>query len=91
MTRGQALQTTEAEVGWRLPNIKELLSIVEQQCLEPALNLQVFPNSFSSDVWSSSPFAVNGRDVWFVYSTSGHADHHDLSGYSQVRLVRSGQ
>lgn len=39
---------------WRLPNIRELLSIVEVQCFEPAINATRFPNIPSSNVWSGS-------------------------------------
>jgi len=44
--------------NWRLPNIKELMSIVEHQCSEPAINVVIFPQpddiSFANQFWSSS-------------------------------------
>lgn len=41
--------------NWRLPNIKELTSIVEYQCRAPAVNQEVFPNIDSTIIWSSTP------------------------------------
>jgi len=44
---------------WRLPNIKELASITEIKCRNPALNSDIFSFNDSSvsnnNVWSSSP------------------------------------
>ena len=91
------LQAEKSRFGdhsdWRLPNIKELHSIVETRCYDPAINLAVFPNtSASSIVWSSSPVAY-ANSAWMVYFNSGYGDHGwDYEGNSlQVRLVRSGQ
>jgi len=41
---------------WRLPNIKELRSLVERACREPALNTAVFPMSGDTgySFWSST-------------------------------------
>ncbi len=39
---------------WRLPNPKELTSVIEYGCSKPAMNLSVFPNMLSIRVWSST-------------------------------------
>lgn len=76
---------------WRVPNIKELVSIVEDQCFYPAVNLGVFPSTPSSLFWSSSPVASlagGARGVSFDY---GYAGGGFKDSAFQVRLVRSGQ
>lgn len=85
----QALEQAEANLGWRVPNIKELHSIVEQQCFDPALNLQIFPgNNNTSYVWSSSPSSVDDL-AWFVWFKVGRASSDDRESFFNVRLVRS--
>lgn len=76
---------------WRVPNHKELTSIVEFCRTSPAINTEVFPGSSSSAVWSSSPGAES--NAWRVpFNNSydyGFWDNRDRS--LSVRLVRSGQ
>ncbi len=88
----QALQEADNNSDWRLPNIKELQSIVEKQCANPALNTQIFPgDSTGSNVWSSSPNAYYTHYAWYVYFGYGYS-YNDTRDYAfQVRLVRSGQ
>ncbi|MDQ6988235.1 MAG: DUF1566 domain-containing protein [Mariprofundaceae bacterium] len=51
--------------NWRLPNIKELNSIVEVQCIYPAINATIFPSS-SGLYWSASPYSADATKAWFV-------------------------
>ncbi|BDX05645.1 DUF1566 domain-containing protein [Planctobacterium marinum] len=73
---------------WRLPNIKELLSIVENQCVDPAMNLSVFPGASGTALWSSSPFN-DSNEIWFVFMNSGDT-WHDGEEYEPYafKLVR---
>ncbi|MCI5146582.1 MAG: DUF1566 domain-containing protein [Candidatus Electrothrix sp. AR3] len=79
---------------WRLPNIKELISIVEKQCYNPAINLNRFPNAPSSFVWSGSPDANSANSASFAWHVSfNYGNSASVNRHSDryVRLVRSGQ
>jgi hypothetical protein len=77
---------------WRLPNINELRSIVEEQCYGPAINLAVFPNDPSSVVWSSSPYASYSNYAWIVYFHDGYANLNSPRDLNYaVRLVCGGE
>jgi hypothetical protein len=76
---------------WRLPNVKELASLVEEKCYNPSINLTRFPNSSSSVVWSGSPYAGYSDGAYFVFFDSGYSGMNGRGGYSEVRLVRGGQ
>ena len=92
----QALQHAETAVfagssAWRLPNIKELASLVEQRCYLPAINSRFFPNTPSNWFWSSSPCAYDSHDAWNVGFTYGDDGDDDKGDANYVRLVRGGQ
>ena len=86
-----ALQTA-ANIGngWRLPNVKELDSLVEEACYNPSINETYFPNTISSYYWSSSPVANGSDSAWIVYFHLGY-DYYYKSNSYYVRLVRSSQ
>lgn len=91
-----ALQHAEAAVFadsslWRLPNKKELFSLRERRCYNPAINTTFFPNTPSSYFWSSSPSANNSYYAWGVYFYYGSVYDYYKDSQRSVRLVRGGQ
>ena len=83
-TSAWAAAVTGAPAGWRLPNVKELESMVERRCASPAVDSGAFPNVPAVSFWSSTP-------VWAVNFSDGSV----LSGQSAatamaVRYVQGG-
>ncbi|WP_063660477.1 DUF1566 domain-containing protein [Aliivibrio fischeri] len=59
---------------WRMPNIKELISLKEAACNSPAMNTKAFGSAFNYDVgdlagyiWSSTP--VNTGNAIYSFDT----------------------
>lgn len=75
--------------NWRLPNKKELASIVEYGCVEPAVNPEVFPQTFTEVYWSSTP-QVYASDfaAWAINFNNGSFSQGGLDAAYAVRLVR---
>lgn len=97
-TWSNALARAEASTfagytDWRLPNVKELSSLVEDCRRSPAINTNYFPNTPSASVfWSGSPHAhYSNNRAWLVAFLNGNANYHDRSVSNRVRLVRGGQ
>lgn len=76
---------------WRLPNSKELESLVEEACHSPAINLTHFPNTPSSDYLSSSPFVDDLYYAWVVFFSFGGTNGNYRYNPYYLRLVRSEQ
>ena len=95
LTWQQALQTATAySVGnfddWRVPNIKELASIVERACVAPAANVEIFANTPDERFWSSTPNTSAARkdEAWSVAFYNGRIDTNDKNADYYVRMVR---
>ncbi len=76
---------------WRLPNIKELATLVALNRVSPAINSSIFPNTGTYyKYWSSSPKSAsyNSWGVDFGYGSDSWADRVD---YNFIRLVRAGR
>lgn len=76
---------------WRLPNVRELSSIVAYDRYNQANNSSVFPNTASDWYWSSSPNAADSSGAWVVDFAYGFGNYNDRDNGYAVRLVRGGQ
>ena len=85
----EALEFAELEGnGWRVPNIKELASLVEYACSQPAINSQVFPGTAQAQYWSSTPATFDDSSAWTVNFSLGSDDTSDKNLSHFLLLVR---
>lgn len=94
-----ALQHAEGSLwaglsGWRLPNARELQSLVETACTAPAINTTLFPVDIGADVWSSTGAAQiensKREKAWRVSFADGTRMTALKLDTMRVRLVRGG-
>jgi len=87
------VSTFADHTNWRLPNVNELFSLVEDCQGYPAINTTLFPNTpvYSSNFWSGSPYARNLDRAWNVFFSNGVVDHGTRNSSFRVRLVRDAQ
>jgi len=77
---------------WRLPTVKELTSIIDNNRYTPSINTTYFANTVSSYYWSSTTNAGSPLGAWVVGFDGGDViDGNKSYGYGYVRAVRSGQ
>ena len=75
---------------WRLPNIKELTSLVEDTKSYPSID-DIFESKVSSFYWSSTTNADNSANAWYVLFRRGGRHHSTKDDNSYVRCVRAGE
>ena len=85
-TNEAALAHAKNQTGWRMPNIKELSSIVDTDRLNPSIDVAVYPATPGNGHWSSSPYAGIFGYAWGVYFDDGTVWTSIV--YGKVRLVR---
>ena len=76
---------------WRIPTIKELATIVNSEIYNPSINNTFFPNTASSNYWTSTTYAYSNGDAWRMEFGSGVTEGKSKSNNYYVRAVRAGQ
>ncbi len=77
------------ESGWRLPTVKELLSVVDFGVSQPAVDQTAFPNFDPAIYWASTPFPNSNGGYWGVdfYDGSPAGPIVWATGTADVRCV----
>ena len=78
-----------SQQGWRLPNVKELASITEGQCVRPAINIELFPNTPADDFWTSTPSVTDPQRAWVIAFFNSSNSLKEKSLFVYTRLVRT--
>ncbi len=76
---------------WRLPTIRELLTLVDYERHNPAIDTDTFKCE-SAYYWTSTPVASSpGACAWLVGFDGGYAGWDGQDGDGHVRAVRASQ
>lgn len=74
--------------GWRLPSIRELMTLVDVRQRAPAIDPKFFPNTQNAYFWTSSLLARDPTKAWYVYFSYGYSYAISVSFNNAVRCVR---
>lgn len=77
--------------GWHLPNVKELASLADKACQNPAIDSTAFPVTPASWFWRSLPDVGNSCVAWVVVFLNGYVGRSYTGDSVHVRLVRASQ
>jgi hypothetical protein len=75
---------------WRLPNVKELQSIVDYSKVGPSIDTNFF-TSQSDLYWSSTTYAFSTSNAWVASFSDGFVSNGGKANAFYIRPVRGGQ
>lgn len=75
---------------WRLPNVRELLSIVDHDRQNPAINTPYFFNTQNNAYCASTTVAPATTSAWFVSFIDGSVGSNAKTNPYYIRCVRGG-
>lgn len=81
-------QAAASGKAWRVPNAKELHSIVDHTVVHPAVNTHAFPGTGSELYWTGTPYAWTATGGWALNFDGGHVLAYYQSYSLALRLVR---
>lgn len=74
---------------WRLPNVRELGSLVNSETYNPSINTAWFPNTVPNGYWTSTTYVLDKDLAWVVPFYHGLVNYYgNKSGCFHVRAVR---
>lgn len=74
---------------WRMPTVEEIYSIGHQGRVDPAIDVEYFPNTLGLRHWTANSSAAVPQLAWYMYFSDASISYTDKSNKSYVRLVRS--
>ena len=76
---------------WRLPNVRELASIVDYGAANaPFINTTAFPGTQSNGYWTSTTYMPTTTKAWDVFFDFGNVSIGNKTTNNYVRCVRGG-
>ncbi len=75
--------------NWRVPSVDELSGLMNLGTFFPAIDINYFPNSVTSEFLSSSPLADDDSKAWIIGLYGSHGSGIFRNSSYRVRLVRS--
>ncbi|HEY0178111.1 MAG TPA: DUF1566 domain-containing protein, partial [Dokdonella sp.] len=82
-------QNWRGHSDWRLPNVKELMSLVEPARTAPTIDAAAFPNTPGGAYWTSTTNVHVPRTAWAVFFGDADVFAVDKVNPARVRLVRT--
>lgn len=73
--------------GWRLPNVMELQSLMDDTRSSPAIDAKAFPGS-TGFFWTSTLWASSSNSAWYVGFSPVRCDPINTNMMYRVRCVR---
>ncbi len=83
-------QSWNGHNDWRLPNAKELASLLHPSRRMPAIDADLFPNTLGAAYWSSTSQVDFPGNAWTVFFGEGNVFAKDKATRARVRIVRTG-
>ena len=74
--------------NWRMPEISELISLINVSKNSPHIAIQFFPNTQSGCYWTSTPHAQYSGDAWIVDFSDATDDYISKAHSCHIRAVR---
>ena len=81
-------QAAETKKAWRLPNIKELTSLMDYTQTDMTIDSTAFPATPNAQSWSSSSYSADAFFSWIVHFYYGKVYFDYTEDMGVVRLVR---